>query len=104
MYKLSERGKLAIKVNPHHSSQECRLRLTQADFCCLGCGHRENADSNAAGVIKQRGIQCIRSETLSVEKTKRKKIALRKAGKTQAHELASLEGGCYVILSRPSRS
>lgn len=107
LYKLSERGKLAIKVNPHHSSQECRLcgytdknnRLTQADFCCLQCGHQENADSNAAGVIKQRGIQCIRSETFSVEKTKRKKIALRKAGKTQAHELASLEDGGYVSLS-----
>jgi putative transposase len=31
-------------------------RPSQAEFVCQRCGHRDNADHNAAGVIAQRGI------------------------------------------------
>ncbi|MCK9172461.1 MAG: transposase [Desulfuromonas thiophila] len=63
-YKARRDGKLVISVKPHRSSQECRLcgdirpenRISQSVFLCLRCGHHENADFNAAGVIKQRGV------------------------------------------------
>ena len=45
-----------VKVAPHYTSQTCHEcghvakenRKTQADFACLSCGHRDNADVNAA--------------------------------------------------------
>ena len=45
-----------IKVSAHFTSQRCNKcghldkdnRKTQADFKCLACGHRDNADVNAA--------------------------------------------------------
>jgi hypothetical protein len=33
------------------------IRQTQSQFVCLACGHVENADQNAAEVIKKRGIE-----------------------------------------------
>ena len=64
-YKALRQGKLAITVPPAYSSQECAVctftapdnRLSQAEFVCQRCGHVDNADHNAALVIKQRGIQ-----------------------------------------------
>lgn len=52
-----------IKVNPSYSSQTCgscgatdsRSRKNQSSFCCTVCGHRDNADRNAAIVILNRG-------------------------------------------------
>ena len=64
-YKALRRGKLVITVPPQHSSQECAActftspdnRLNQAAFVCQHCGHRDNADHNAAVVIAKRGIK-----------------------------------------------
>ena len=70
-YKALRRGKLAITVPPaYSSSQECAVctftspdnRLSQAEFVCQRCGHADNADHNAARVIKKRGIQKLLSE------------------------------------------
>lgn len=52
-----------VKVNPAFSSQTCascgtvdsRSRKNQSQFCCTSCGHRDNADRNAAVVILHRG-------------------------------------------------
>jgi putative transposase len=63
-YKLEERGGELRKSETPYSSQECsnchnidpNNRLTQSEFCCTKCGHKENADINAAKVIKQRGV------------------------------------------------
>ena len=52
-----------IKVNPAFSSQTCsvcgtvdkRSRKSQSSFVCVACGHRDNADTNAASVILSRG-------------------------------------------------
>lgn len=52
-----------IKVSPAYSSQTCascgtvdsRSRKSQATFVCTACGHRDNADRNAAVVILNRG-------------------------------------------------
>src|SRR4051812_14598284 len=62
-YKASHAGKVFIKVSPRFSSQECAKcghihpanRQTQSDFICQKCGHTENADQNAAEVIRKRG-------------------------------------------------
>lgn len=52
-----------VKVNPAYSSQTCgvcgvvdsRSRKSQASFVCTACGHRDNADRNAAVVLLHRG-------------------------------------------------
>lgn len=52
-----------VKVDPRHTSQTCaacgaldsRSRESQASFVCTACGHRSNADLNAARNILQRG-------------------------------------------------
>jgi len=62
-YKLRWRGGWLVKVPPQHTSQECSAcghtspdnRKTQAIFHCRSCGHKENADTNAAKNIQARG-------------------------------------------------
>ncbi len=59
--KGKERGRLVMAVDPRHTSQRCSAcghtepgnRPSQEVFCCLQCGHRENADVNAARNILQ---------------------------------------------------
>ena len=66
-YKAARLGKVVYKVAPHHTSQECahchhihpHNRKSQSRFQCRACGHTDNADENAAKVIKQRAIQLI---------------------------------------------
>jgi putative transposase len=66
-YKTVRAGKALFKVPAHHTSQECAdcghthpdNRKTQAQFSCLSCGHSDNADKNAALVIKKRAINLI---------------------------------------------
>lgn len=63
-YKARRRGCLFIKISPQFSSQECAVcghihpanRVNQAEFVCKECGHRDNADRNAALVLKKRTI------------------------------------------------
>lgn len=63
-YKCRREGGEHVRVNPAHSSQECRVchhvdrnnRKNQAVFQCTACGHTENADYNAAGVLRRRGL------------------------------------------------
>lgn len=81
-YKARRDGKLVISVKPHHSSQECRLcgdirpenRLSQSEFLCLCCGHHENADFNAAGVIKQRGVTALLAGEIPFKKPRKSGI------------------------------
>ena len=86
-YKAVKRNKLVLFVNPAYSSQECSEchfihkdnRLTQSIFKCTSCGHEENADSNAAKVIKYRGIEFLKSFDLETYKPKSKKtVRIRK--------------------------
>jgi len=81
-YKARREDKLAIVVPPHHSSQECRLcgftspgnRLSQAEFACQRCGHAENADVNAAGVVKLRGVRLLLAGEIEFKKPRRSGI------------------------------
>lgn len=66
-YKMHKACKPLFKVAPHHTSQECACcghihpenRKSQSDFKCLLCGHQDNADHNAAIVIRKRAIKLI---------------------------------------------
>lgn len=66
-YKMEKACKPLFKVAPHHTSQECTCcgythpdnRENQADFKCKSCGHQDNADHNAALVIRKRAIKLI---------------------------------------------
>ncbi len=66
-YKARRRGSLLVKISPQFSSQECAdcshihpdNRISQAEFVCQACGHRDNADHNAALVLKKRAIKLL---------------------------------------------
>jgi len=55
-YKTERYGKVLEEINPAYSSQRCNIcgyinrrnRKTQEKFECLKCGHKDNADCNAA--------------------------------------------------------
>ena len=63
-YKAVATGCRVIEVDPAYSSQECAAcqhvaaenRRSQSEFQCVACGHRANADVNAAQVILRRGM------------------------------------------------
>lgn len=63
-YKTLRHGGVLITVNPAYTSQTCSNcghtsadnRKTQAIFACIACGHHENADTNAAKNILNRGV------------------------------------------------
>lgn len=64
-YKCPWYGSRLAEVEARYSSQECsecghvasENRLTRDLFRCVKCGHTENADINAAKVIRKRGIE-----------------------------------------------
>lgn len=63
-YKLEWRGSELVAVDPRHTSQICSScghvaaenRESQAIFCCVGCGHIDHADVNAARNILARAV------------------------------------------------
>jgi putative transposase len=69
-YKSEWYGSLITRVPAHYSSQECsecahiskENRESQAVFHCKKCGHKANADVNAAEVILKRGLEVIRTD------------------------------------------
>lgn len=61
-YKMAWRGGALLLVNPRDTSCTCARcgfisrenRRTQSTFCCMTCGHMDNADTNAAINILRR--------------------------------------------------
>ena len=76
-YKAYRAHKVVFKVSPHYTSQECadcshiqpENRKTQELFLCCNCGHTDNADINAAKVIKKRAINLIKHSGTELSKT-----------------------------------
>ena len=70
--KAAASGCQVIYVDPRFTSQQCRLchhtepgnRDSQAVFRCLGCGHQDHADANAARNILARGLLLAAGETV----------------------------------------
>ena len=64
-YKLQWSGGMLLLVDPAYTSQGCAVckavdahnRVTQAEFHCQRCGHKDHADVNAAKNILARGLQ-----------------------------------------------
>ena len=91
-YKARVMRKLFLRVDPKDASQECSQcghihpgnRLSQAVFACSACGHSENADMNAAKVIKARMVAQVIAGAVA-PKPKAKKVSVRK-GKSAATE------------------
>jgi putative transposase len=85
-YKARRLHKLVVLVPPHHSSQECRRcghtnqdnRPAQAEFVCQDCGHAENADHNAAGIVQMRAVDIVASGQWRAKEVKRTKITKTK--------------------------
>ena len=63
-----------LDYNPHHHPKN---RQSQDWFCCIECGHAENADVNAAKNIKELGLIELAKPD---EETKVKKRTAGKAG------------------------
>lgn len=68
-YKAYRQNKPVFKINPINTSRECSScgyihpdnRSSQAMFQCKKCGHTDNADRNAAWVIRKRAVQYIKN-------------------------------------------
>lgn len=66
-YKATWSGVMLVAVQPAYTSQACSScghtaaenRKSQAVFECVACGHRENADRNAAKNILRRGQEIV---------------------------------------------
>jgi putative transposase len=82
-YKAAQRNKLVLTVPPQYTSQECSRcghihadnRISQDAFICQLCGFSENADINAARVIKKRGIEALRA---GMTRKPKKSVAVRR--------------------------
>lgn len=64
-YKSERTGCKVVEVDPAYTSMTCSAcehvaaesRKSQSEFECVACGHRANADVNAAKVILRRGMR-----------------------------------------------
>jgi len=62
-YKAALVGVRVIKIDPRNTSRTCHKckhcekanRKSQSEFVCKSCGHSDNADVNAALVIRDKG-------------------------------------------------
>jgi putative transposase len=103
-YKLREMDKCMIKIAPNYSSQECSIcghiakenRKTQAQFCCVSCGHAANADQQAAQVLKKRLLMELNKGKFVLPTKRVKKISVRK----KTAKIAGLVCGAKV---RPTK-
>ena len=69
-YLAAKPGQIVIKVNPKHSSQECRncgnidnSNREGEKFICVECGHHEQVDIGAAKTIRNRVLELVRGDS-----------------------------------------
>ena len=78
-YKAEEVGVKVVKVKPNYTSQRCSkcgcinkanrdAKVSQEKFECVTCGHKVNADVNAARNIAMKDIEKIIEEQLKAQK------------------------------------
>lgn len=111
-YKLAERGKLLVRLDPKNSSRECERcghttaenRRTQARFVCVACGYTANADLNAARVLKGRFLRQLNAGTFAIKAKTAKKTAPRKSNREADRTAVSLclaQHACGADISPP---
>ena len=102
-YKATRQNKPVFKINPVNTSRECAAcghthpdnRRSQSAFWCQHCGHADNADRNAALVIRQRAIQLIKhsgTELVGAQKNVLRPGTHRNPRKTPAANAAGARG------------
>lgn len=77
-HKANEVGIAVRKINPKYTSQRCHKcgcidaasRISQGEFVCTTCGHKEDADKNAARNIAMKGIEDIMRKQCEVQHLK----------------------------------
>lgn len=86
-HKALERGLIFRKIDPQYTSQRCHRcgwidkasRPSQSEFVCTKCGHKDNADRNAARNIAIEGIEKIIKQQCKLQglyyRDKKKKVA-----------------------------
>jgi putative transposase len=69
-YLAAKQGKIAIKIDPKHSSTECRScgRIDRENrngekFICSACGFFAHADISAAKTIRDRALEMVRRDS-----------------------------------------
>lgn len=80
-YKAAKNSKVVVFVDPKNTSRECSVchctaeenRPSQAVFRCTNpqCRHQENADGNAAKVIRNRAVELILARSVAERKSKK---------------------------------
>jgi putative transposase len=77
--KAEDAARTVVEVESRFSSQECsrcghvaRESRRRRRFCCIGCGHRNHADVNAALVIRGRAKLARKSEPFPAEEAGRR--------------------------------
>ena len=71
-YKAKLAGIKVEYVDPAYTSQRCPVcgciedenRISQEEFCCVKCGHKDNADHNAAVNIRNRVLEAVQKDLL----------------------------------------
>lgn len=98
-YKAYRAGKVTYKVSAHYSSQECadcghthkENRASQASFVCQKCGHEDNAERNAARVLKKRAIEGILDSGTELSD---RGVLLSDKGRGAAHQTPTARAVC----------
>ncbi|MHC0066768.1 zinc ribbon domain-containing protein [Nostoc sp. UIC 10890] len=89
-YLAAKQGKVVIKINPKHSSQECRncghIDKSNRDgekFICTECGYHEHADIGAAKTIRDRCLEIVRRDSakLAASQQNAQKVSSRSMSK-----------------------
>ena len=83
-YKAQDAGIEVVMISPKHTSQRCNKcgiidkenRKSQEMFECINCGHKANADVNAARNIATKDIENIILDQLESQKSIQQKLAL----------------------------
>ncbi|MEH2376373.1 RNA-guided endonuclease InsQ/TnpB family protein [Nostoc sp.] len=90
-YLAVKQGKVVIKINPKHSSQECRncghIDKSNRDgekFICTQCGYHEHADIGAAKTIRDRALSIVRGDSakLAIKQLNAQNISTRTSVQT----------------------
>ena len=82
LYKARRAGVPVRFVDPRNTSRTCaecgcvdkRNRKSQAEFLCVACGHTDNADSNAAEIIRRAAVNPPNVAGVDVSGVHRKKV------------------------------
>lgn len=90
--KLEYKSKRFVKVNAAYTSQTCNAcgnveeknRTTQARFDCVACGHKDNADTNAAKNILGLGLAKLDEAQRREEQKKHKASVVGASGRRGA--------------------